>query len=64
MKTDKNSSIINFIEFEQRGRVGIYPYKITQDVAVKFNISITDASKYVINHIKQELKKHYENLSA
>lgn len=54
------NKIMEFIEDEQKGRSGIYPYKIAQEVAIKFRIPIKEASKYVLQHIKNEIREASE----
>lgn len=48
MKTE----IIIWIEQQQKGNVGIYPYRLSMQVASKFNISISEAVEYVKLHIR------------
>jgi hypothetical protein len=39
----------------QRGRSGIYPYRVAQQVANEFLVSMPEAIEHVMEHIKHEL---------
>jgi hypothetical protein len=52
MKTE----IISFINEYQRGKCGIYPYRVAELVAIEFYIPMSEAQEYVASHIKNELK--------
>ena len=52
-----NPEILAFITELQKGKSGIYPYRVAQEVAIKFQISIEEAQKYVSQHIKDVLKE-------
>jgi hypothetical protein len=54
-----NSDILAFITEYQRGKSGIYPYRVAQEVAVKFQISIEAAQEHVTYYIR-----HYQELEA
>jgi hypothetical protein len=52
-----DKKILDFIEEIQRGKSGIYPYRVAQEVAIKFQISMERAQEYVSQHIKDALKE-------
>jgi len=49
--------IIQWIEEYQRGKVGIYPYRLSELVAIEFYIPIKEAAEFVLEHIKKEFAK-------
>lgn len=49
------AQILQWINQQQRGKSGIYPYHVAQDVAIQFRISIEEAQELVAEHIKQVL---------
>jgi hypothetical protein len=50
-----NREIMDFIVELQRGKSGIYPYRVALEVCAKFQISIEEAQEYVTKHIQQVL---------
>lgn len=47
-----NLEILQWIENYQKGKSGIYPYQVALQVCATFQISITEAQSYVMQHIK------------
>ena len=56
----KHAEILEWIEYEQEGRSGIYPYHVARDAALEFGIGIDEAQKVVTIHIKQVAQSEYE----
>ena len=50
-----NAEILNFIEDYQKGKQGIYPYRVAQEVAIKFAMPMHEAIEHVSYHVKTEL---------
>lgn len=46
-----------YIDSLQAGKSGIYPYRVAQDVAARFNVPLSVAIAAVLEHIKRELAK-------
>lgn len=54
-----NQEILNYIQEVQMGRSGIYPYHVTIEVAVHFQITFAEAQAHVLEHMEQELRLAY-----
>jgi len=47
------TKIMDFINEEQHGKSGIYPYHVALEVCARFNITLEEAQQYVSDHIKR-----------
>ena len=52
-RTVSKQSILDWIDEQQKGKPGIYPYHVACSVAERFNITITEARKLVQEHIRK-----------
>lgn len=50
-----STKIMQWIDDHQRGKNGIYPHQVALEVCAEFQISISDARDYVLQHIKKEM---------
>jgi len=57
VNTETTEKIRQWIHEQHRGRSGMYPYRVAQDVALEFNISMTDARIHVLDYIRTESAK-------
>ena len=56
MRNDHNRiTAADYIEEIQRGRTGIYPYRLAQDVAARFEVPMVDAQALVLEHMRREI---------
>lgn len=53
-----NGAILKYIEEIQKGKSGIYPYRVTEEVSRRFEISQSAAALYVIEHIRKVLEAY------
>lgn len=49
--------IMTWISEYQSGKVGIYPYRVAEQVCITFGITIAKAHEYVLRHIRQVLEE-------
>lgn len=59
MKKISERKVLNYINEIQKGKGGIYPYHVATDTALKFQISINEAIKYVSKHIREVLNENH-----
>jgi hypothetical protein len=55
-----NPEILYFITEEQRGKSGIYPYRVAEAVSAHFKIGIDEALKHVNYYIRNYQKLEIE----
>lgn len=53
----QEAEIMLFINETQKGKVDIYPYRVAQEVAIKFKVDLAKALQHVRNHIKEVMVK-------
>jgi len=56
-RAEDTEKIRQWIHEQHEGQSGIYPYRVAQDVALEFNISMTDARIHVLDYIRTESAK-------
>ena len=47
------AEIMQWINDYQRGKGGIFPYRVAEQVAIRFRITISHAIDFVLVHIRQ-----------
>lgn len=57
MNTATETAIREYIDGMQRGKSGIYPYRVAEAIALHFHVTVAEATPFVLDHIRRESAK-------